>query len=119
MEGSARIQQAIADLGERPSLSAVSRAELEAGVYADDQLMRTRRSLLDVLLRTLAVIDFTDETAIEYGVIVRESGYSRARVRDRMIAATARQHGLALITCNGADFTDVKGLALVVWKAGD
>jgi predicted nucleic acid-binding protein len=51
----------------------------------------------------------------QYGDIVRANGFSRTRVFDRLIAATALVHDLTLVTINGADFRDNPGLNLEVW----
>lgn len=102
-------------LDERPALSAVSRVELENGVYRDPQWTAVRRATLDEMLARMTTLDF-DEAAIDaYRGIVSATGYSRRKTFDRMIAATALAHGLTLITLNGTDFADVPGLALEVW----
>jgi predicted nucleic acid-binding protein len=96
-------------------LSAISRAELEGGVAADPGRAQLRRAKLDVLLETLDVIDFTDDTAAMYGRIVARTGFSRRKSLDRMIAATALVHDLTLVTTNPGDFADIDGLKLEVW----
>lgn len=55
--------------------------------------------------------------AEQYGTIVTQNGFSRSRIIDRMIAATALVHGLTLITTNGPDFSKIDGLNLLVWDA--
>lgn len=73
-----------------------------------------RRAAL-VLLAALPVLPFEAQCAAAYRQIVESAGFSRRKIVDRMIAATAMAHELRLITLNGADFTDVPGLALEVW----
>jgi tRNA(fMet)-specific endonuclease VapC len=66
-------------------------------------------------LEVMEVIDFTTSMAATYGKIVAKSGFSRRKIIDRMIAATAIVSGLTLITTNGGDFADIDGLKLEVW----
>jgi tRNA(fMet)-specific endonuclease VapC len=68
------------------------------------------------LLRELVVLDLTNEIAATYGRIVEKTGFSRRKITDRMIAATALVHGLALVTLNRRDFRDVSGLELLEWE---
>lgn len=106
-------------LEELPSISAVTRVELEGGVYAKPDLTDKRRRKVDILLRDFAVLDFTNEVAATYGMIVKKAGFSRRKVADRMIAATALVHGLTLVTLNGRDFRDVPELDLLEWERPD
>jgi predicted nucleic acid-binding protein len=103
-------------LGEPPALSAVSRVELENGVYRDPQWALMRRATLDVMLARMKTIEFGEEAVAAYREIVAAVGASRRRTLDRMIAATALVHGLTLVTLDGADFADVPGLNLEVWR---
>lgn len=115
-DGVADVKARILDLDEAPALSSVTRVELEGGVYARPELAEQRRRAVDTLLQELEVIDFDDEMAAAYGAIVAEAGFSRRKIIDRMIAATALVNGLTLITCNPADFQDVPGLKLEIWS---
>ncbi len=96
-------------------LSIVSRVELENGVYRDPPWAALRRAALDTILTRVATIDFGAAELAAYCGIVETIGYSRANVRDRMIAATALAHDLTLVTFNGSDFRGVPGLRLEVW----
>ena len=78
-------------------------------------LAATRRVLLDRLLLAIPVVAFDDAAATVYGRILRVTGYSRRKVVDRMIAATAIVNDATLVTMNGADFADVPGLKLEAW----
>jgi tRNA(fMet)-specific endonuclease VapC len=100
----------------RPSISAISKVELEGGVYADPNFTQARRQALDALLRRLPVIDFDSAMATEYGRIIANTNFSRRKIIDRMIAATALVHDLTLITANGEDFADIAGLKLEIWE---
>ena len=107
----------LAALDERPALSAVSRVELENGVYRDPRWSAVRRATLDLILAQMTTLDFDEEAIAAYREIISVIGYSRRKTLDRMIAATALAHGLTLVTLNRADFRDVPELRLEVWTA--
>ena len=96
-------------------LSAISRIELENGVWRDPAHSAARRAALDALLPLFEVLDFDAATIAAYCVILDHAGFSKRKVADRMTAATALAHGLPLVTLNGRDFRDVAGLELVEW----
>ena len=102
-------------LAEKPFLSVLTRVELEGGIYARPEFAAQRRAAVDALLAFLPVLDFDVEMAEAYGAILSTSGFSRRKIIDRLIAATALVEGLTLITLNGEDFRDVPGLVLVEW----
>jgi len=104
------------DLGERPFISVATRVELEGGVYAHPEDADHRREAVDTLLEILPVIEFNAKMASAYGGIVARAGFSRRKIIDRMIAATALVHDLTLITTNPGDFADIDGLKLEVWN---
>lgn len=103
-------------LASRPSISAISKVELEGGVYANLEFADARRKALDVLLRRLPIVDFNSAMASAYGEIVAQTSFSRRKALDRMIAATALVADLTLITTNGDDFADIDGLKLEIWE---
>lgn len=105
----------LAGLGGPLVLSVISLVELEGGVHARPALRAVRRKRIDVMLESLLVLAFDRECAAAYERIVAVLGFSRRKIVDRMIAATAVVHDLPLITLNGADFREVPGLALEVW----
>lgn len=100
-----------------PVISILSWVELENGVVAEPKSARQRRISLDRLLARLAVIDVDPPVVAAYRAIVAATGFSRRRVIDRLIAATAIVHDLTLITINAADFRDIPGLKLEPWPA--
>jgi tRNA(fMet)-specific endonuclease VapC len=118
-DGDRNFRSHLASVDETPSISAITRVELEGGIYAHAELADRRRQAVDALLREFVVIDFTNEIAAAYGEIVRQAGFSRRKIADRMIAATALVHGLSLVTLNGRDFRDVPRLEVVEWERED
>ena len=105
----------LAALESIPALSIVSQIELEGGVMARPALTARRRIALDAMLAVLPVLPFDAACASAYREIVEAKGFSRRKVIDRMIAATALVNELSLITLNRRDFADVPGLNLEVW----
>ncbi len=115
-DGRGNILDKVTALSERPLISAITKVELEGGVYAQPEHRQKRRNAVDVLLRRLEVIDFDDVMASQYGEIISQASFSRRKIIDRMIAATALVNNLTLITSNGDDFADIAGLSLEIWK---
>ena len=114
-DGKEEILARLGALDEVPALSVITLVELEGGIHAAPEHSRMRRDRVDAMVREMAVIPFDPPCVAAYGRIVATAGYSRRKVVDRMIAATALANGLALITLNGADFQDIPGLDLVAW----
>ena len=98
-----------------PAISIVTLVELESGVHAKAALADKRRRAVDALLCEITVHPFELPDARTYGRIVAAAGFSRRKVADRMIAATALVHGLTLVTLNATDFRDVPGLVIEDW----
>ena len=111
-----QVKARIATLSSQPQISAVTRVELEGGVYAIAELVSKRRQAVDAILQHIEVIDFNSEMALIYGRIVSQSTFNRRKIIDRMIAATALALDLTLITANGGDFADIDGLKLEIWN---
>lgn len=95
--------------------SIVTRIELEAGVVAVPDKAALRAARLASLLRAIPVLPFDTIAADAYRDILQVSGYSRRKVLDRMIAATALAIGAGLVTLNADDFRDIPGLKLLAW----
>lgn len=102
-------------LGPGLALSIITWVELEGGVYRDPPFADVRRRRLDILIAAMPVFPFDADAAQAYGVIVRQVGYSRRKILDRMIAAQALVHDAALVTLNSADFADIPDLKLLAW----
>ena len=116
-DGDVGVTERLIARGERPAISIVTLIELECGVNARPELHAERRRGVALLLRRVT-IEPLDRVIVEaYGAIVLETGFSRRRILDRLIAATALVHGLTLVTTNGDDFRDIPGLDLEVWPA--
>ena len=114
-DGDPEIVARVAALDEPPVMSIITHVELEGGIATKPHLSEVRRSRLAEILAETPVLDFEAIMVDAYRNILEVSGYSRARVLDRMIAATAIAHGLTLITINGDDFRDIPGLDLEIW----
>lgn len=95
------------------SISAITRVELEGGVYADARNAAIRRRRLDKVLAGTPTLDFGEAESIAYGQIVAQIGYSRRKIIDRMIAAQAIVIGATLVTLNPDDFSDIPDLSLL------
>lgn len=113
------------DLPEEMAISAVTLAELAAGVHlvrGDDAQARAERARrTDVLQRAESEFDpipFDGEAARAFGRIsaaVRASGRApRRRMADLMIASVAAANGLPLYTTHPADLTGLADLVTVV-----
>jgi tRNA(fMet)-specific endonuclease VapC len=116
IEGDRRTAERIDRLPEVPLLSVVSTIELEAGVYEfgnEDAALRRR---LNSLLEMVEELPFTGREVSAYGDIVAALGYSRRTIIDRMIAATALTHSVALLTANARDFRAIPGLRIEEWS---
>jgi predicted nucleic acid-binding protein len=108
-------QQRVAGLPDLPMISMFTWIELEGGVAREPDDAGPRRQRLDRMLRDIAIIDVTPDDIVTYGRIVRDLGYSRTKVFDRLIAAQCLTRRAALVTRNAADFRDIQGLELVAW----
>ena len=83
-------------------VSTVSRAELVAGRSTDEGRVR-------LLLAAMTEVTVDAAIAERAGRIRRAS---QVRLPDALIAATAIEHGLTLVTRNGHNFESVRGLRL-------
>lgn len=99
------------------AVSAISRIELENGVYQDARWQAVRPASLDKILEDVGTIEFTMNEVEAYRDIVAAVGFSKRKISDRITAATALVHDLTLITMNGADYRDIPGLKLEAWES--
>lgn len=98
-----------------PYISILTAAELEGGVYAQPAFAAKRRAALNALEGRLDVLSFDEPEFKAYCSILDRIGYSRAKVLDRLIAATALANGLALATRNAKDVRDIPNLVIEEW----
>jgi tRNA(fMet)-specific endonuclease VapC len=96
------------------ALSVISLAELYEGVYYSRDPARSEATLQRFLDPDLAILGIDEETCKLFG---RERGRLRAAGRiigdfDLLIAATALQYDLTLLTNNRQHFDRVEGLRL-------
>ena len=101
------------------AISLLTQVELEGGIYAKRGESAARRTATDAMLRNVVVLALDSAIVATYGQIVAICGFSRPRIIDRLIAATAIVHGLTLVTINGPDVRDIPGLLLEVWPTPD
>jgi tRNA(fMet)-specific endonuclease VapC len=97
------------------AMSAISAAELEGSIYTDPSFTALREPPTRALLQLMTILPFTSVTAQALGYVFQALGYNRKYFADHMIAATALEHGLTLITRNVRDFADIPGLKLEAW----
>jgi predicted nucleic acid-binding protein len=101
-------------------ISAVTLAELSAGVHsADDAVERGRRiARLQRIEAAFNPLPFGTEAARQYGVIVAEviamGRKPRRRIADLMIASVAAANRLPLFTTNPGDFRGLEQILTVV-----
>lgn len=107
-----------APLPERPTISAITLAELSVGPLvaksADDRA--ARQAHLQAAEADFDALPFDSAAARAFGGVassLRAAGRKpSARAYDALIAATAIANGLPLYTCNPSDFSGIDGLDL-------
>src|ERR1700761_7507104 len=96
-DGDREVGRRIFDRGDAPAISLITLVELEGGVHANPALAAVRRARIDAMLTEMRVMAMDAAVVAGYGDIVRQLGYSRTRLIDRLIAATAILHDLPLV----------------------
>jgi len=89
----------LAVTGHRVAYSVITRAELFSGRAKDEEDVR-------ILLSLFRELDVDAATAEHAGRLAR----SRVEMSDALIAATALEHGLELVTRTTRDFSRIPGL---------
>ncbi|WEK40168.1 MAG: PIN domain-containing protein [Candidatus Brevundimonas colombiensis] len=112
-DGEPIIRARIEEADDTLVFSIITVVELEAGFL--DGEAELRRARMSALLETIDYRPFDSRDAAAYGRIIAQTGYSRRKVLDRMIAAQALVDGATLVTRNGDDFRDIPGLTLLEW----
>ena len=115
--------QAVIDTaGDEPVFtSVISLGELAFGVEScTDPAERAARAASLRQIESRPTLGVTRHTAAAFGVLaaaVKQAGRSpRPRYNDLWIAAQTIEHGYALLTLNGADFSGLPGLRLLALR---
>ena len=115
-DGDARLLARQQDSQATAVLSVITLVELEGGVGRSHAGRAQRRAAVDAMYEGVGVLDFTAREAAVYGRIVEHLGFVRAKITDRMIAATALAAGLPLATLNARDFREIPALEIEDWS---
>lgn len=105
-----------------PFLSAITVSELLVGIHRanSDSRREARRLSVEQILGSMAVLDFDAAVARTHAALRAET-LQRGKpigAHDLLIAATAKHHGLPVLTCNVAEFSQVSGLEVLDYEAG-
>ena len=98
------------------SISSITMAELEYGVFNSSRPQQNRTALL-MFLSGITILPFDTAAALEYGSIrfdIKSNGQIIG-ANDMLIAAHARSLGLILVTHNTGEFSRVENLILEDW----
>lgn len=96
-------------------ISAVTRIELENGIWREPEWANLRRRALEQLMVVVTTLPFGHDEIAAYQRILEMAGFSKRKIADRMTAATALVQDLPLVTFNGRDFRDIRSLSLIEW----
>jgi tRNA(fMet)-specific endonuclease VapC len=105
-------KHAIGDIG----ISSITLAELQYGVSKSQHVQKNRQALPEFIL-PLEIADFDEKAAEAYGdirAVLEKSGKTIGSM-DMLIGAHALSLGATLVTNNKAEFSRIKGLAVVDW----
>jgi predicted nucleic acid-binding protein len=98
--GNEKAAQFLEGLVHPPFLSALTVAELYAGVREGKE-----RALLDKLVRHFPIVSLDDEAAVKGGLYRRQYGKSHGvGIVDALLASNAECKNLILVTCNVKHF---------------
>ena len=91
-DGDRAVEERVAALETLPVLSVLTRVELEGGIFLTLEFAAIHRANTDALLSRLAILPFDGACADAYAKVLAVTGWSRPKIFDRMIAATALAH---------------------------
>ena len=108
-QASAQVVQWLNDHGAELVIDAVVLGEIWDGIaaLADGRKKRDLQEWFGRLRKSVVCLPWTDDTAVAWGDLkqeVRRRGFTVA-IKDTMIAASAKLHGLTVATRNAKDFT--------------
>lgn len=103
-------------------LCAITVSELVMGIHRanTDARRLARKQFVERILRSIPSLDFNSSVARVHAAVnleLKQRG-TPIGLHDLLIAATARFHGLPVLTCNVADFARVPGLEVLDYEAG-
>ena len=95
-------------------MSIISVAELQEGVFLAKEPAKAAQSLA-TFLTTVTILPVEEATCRIFGELSAALHHKGNHPGDfdTMIAATARQHGLTVLTTDADDFSRFEGLALI------
>lgn len=99
-------------------MSAITLAELQAGVHRDPARHSERQAALAELVQAIEPVAFDDRAAAAFGRLQAAQPDRRRGAFDRLIAAHALSLSLPLVTNTVRDFTGIEGLAIENWATG-
>lgn len=99
------------------AMSAVTYAELCAGLEMQGEAREEDRAVLGRLIQRIPVLPVDDRVAACYGILRAAVPDRRRDAFDRLIAAHAVSLGATLVTNNEADFAGYPGLVVENWTA--
>lgn len=100
----------------RLHISAITLGELSTWASRKNASPK-RLAMLQVLLSDLVVLDVDAQVARRFGQLraaLLDAGQPTAEM-DLLIAATALEHGLVLVTHNVVDYANIAGLTIEDW----
>ena len=99
-------------------MSAITLAELEAGVRRDPALVRQRQQALADLALAIQPVPFDARAAACFGAVQAAAEDRKRGAFDRLIAAHAISLDIPLVTNDTRDFRDIPSLKLENWASG-
>ncbi len=99
----------------RTVMSAVTHAELRAGIEMQVANRAHDEMVLDLVVSRVPIMPFDEAASLAYGRLRAAVPDRRRNAMDRLIAAHALSVGATLVTNNEADFKDYPGLQVENW----